>query len=106
MSTVEELIGKAQIVGDLQSVRHKIRYNDSPTITNNQVVRIRFPRYDDRFLDLRNIFFCAFVQGVSADPNACLDGQTIQTIIDRIRVLSGSVVLCDIGEAALLYQSL
>jgi len=49
---------------------------------------------------------CFFLQGSSADPNAKLDMATVQGVIDRIRVLSGSIVLADIGEASLLFQSL
>jgi hypothetical protein len=49
---------------------------------------------------------CFFLAGSSTDASAVIDGQTIQTVIDRIRVLSGSVVLCDISECSLLFQSL
>jgi hypothetical protein len=104
--SVESLVGQAKLQGDLHVDKHKIRYNDSPTIVPNQIVRMRFPKYDDRMLDLRNIFMCFFLQGSSTDANALMDGSTIQTVIDRIRVLSGSVVLCDIGECSLLFQSL
>ena len=77
-----------------------------PTIVPGQVIQMRLPVYDDRMLDLNSLFMCFYLQGSSADPNACIDGQTIQTVVDRVRVLSGSTVLCDIGECALLFQSL
>lgn len=104
--SVEELIGQAKVVGDLHSVRHKVRYNASPTIVPGQVIRMTLPRYDDAFLDLRNIYQCFFLQGSSADPNSCIDSQSIQSVIDRIRVLSGSVVLMDCNETSLLFSSL
>ena len=104
--TLEQLIGNAKLSNDFFSTKYKVRYSASPTIVPGQVIQMRLPVYDDRMLDLNSLLMCFYLQGSSADPNACIDGQTIQTVVDRVRVLSGSTVLCDIGECALLFQSL
>jgi hypothetical protein len=104
--TLEELIGGGKLLGDFESVRHKCRYQASPTVVPGQPIEFILPKYDDRHLDLRNIFLCMYLQGSSVDPNARFDGSTVQCVIDRIVVQSGSVTLCDIAECGLLFQSL
>jgi len=104
--SVANLIGVAKTRADLHVAKHKVRYTEVQSIVPAQVVRIRMPKYDDRMLDLRNLYMCFFLQGSTTDANACLDGQTVQTVIQRIRVLSGSTVIMDLSEADLLFQSL
>lgn len=104
--SVEQLIGAAKVQGDLVSKKMKIRYQDTANIVPGQFVRIRLPKHEDSFVDLSNIYMCFYLQGSSSDTSACIDGQTIQTVVDRIRVLSGSTVISDTYECGVLFSSL
>ena len=105
MTSVADLVGMAKTQSDLVVTTHKLRYDASPTITQNTIISLNFNKYDDRFLDPRSLLACFNLQGSSSDVYAMIDG-TIQTVFGKIRLLSGTKEVMCIYEAGLVLQSI
>ena len=103
-ASISDLVGFAKSSSDLESRPMRIRYNESQTIQSGQYYRMTFPKVSNDLLDLRSIKMRFQMNIESGDPDTCVDASDIRCIFNRIRVLSGSQVLCDISEASLLYQ--
>ena len=103
--SIADLIGHAKQNSDLCVKKEKLIWNSSATIVPNQKIELDFNRYDDQFLDPRSLRACFFLQGVSSDTNAIIDG-TIQTVFQTVKVRNGTQLVCEFYEAGLLFTQL
>ena len=103
--SINELLGMAKTQSDMTVSPMKLRWDSSPTISPKQIITLNFNRYDDKFLDARSIKACFYLQGLSSDVNAYVDGP-VQIVFDKIRLLSGTREIMNVMEAGLLFTQL
>jgi len=104
--SVQDLIGISRKNADFLVTPQKIRWDSSPTITQNQIIQMTFPKYNDAMIDARSIRACFYLKGVSEEPGGpFLDGAA-NVVFAKLRVLSGTREIANIMEAALLNQQL
>lgn len=107
MPCVDDLTGILKKSTDVQAIPRRIRYLESDVIKSGQYWRIKFPKVHDDLLDCRsiNLNFTYHQTYNGADAPAskvALDAHTFASLFHRIRVLSGSTVLVDIVDHALI----
>jgi hypothetical protein len=106
---IGSLLGFMKSASDIQSHPKKIRYSESVTVRPGQVFRITFPKVADDMLDcasprLRFTFELTGGQPVGGATVECIDNRTVQSLFNRIRVISGSNVIADLNDAAALFS--
>lgn len=104
--SVGELVGKVSANSDLRVVHNRNRYLTSTSVGPNSFFRMIVPRVSpSALLDCRGIRMrCQFL-ATSTDAGICVDNNLF-TPFQRIRILSGSTVLCDINNLNTLMVSL
>lgn len=99
---VQELIGKVSQPSDMQVFHSRNRYLDTPTVAPSQYFRMIVPRVNaNALLDCRNIRMRYQLTITSTDGSIAVDSNFAYPF-SRVRISSGSTVLLDINEAALL----
>ena len=100
---IGDLVGMMKSQSDLVTRPMRIRYTENTTIQSGNTFRLTFPVVADDMLDLRSIrlFFDLAITG-DTKTGSYVDGGTVQTIFNRVRVTSGSSTIADITENGLL----
>ena len=99
MASIEDLVGSAKAQSDLRSNFVRCRYTQAQTVGSGQFFRMTLPKHADQFCDMRSLRLRFNLQVLTGGPGqVAVDAPTVQSIISRIRVLSGSQVLLDIAN--------
>ena len=99
MASIEDLVGSAKAQSDLRSNFVRCRYTQAQVVGSGQFFRMTLPKHADQFCDMRSLRLRFNLQVLTADPGQVgVDAPTVQSIISRLRVLSGSQVLLDIAN--------
>jgi len=103
-ANIDQLVGFAKTASDLEARKIKVRYQVSNSVPSGGYFRQTFPKIADDMLDCRDIKMRFNLNITSTDALTCVDSTTVQSIFNRVRILSGSTVLCDINQASLCFQ--
>ena len=105
-ASIDQLVGFAKTASDLEARKIKVRYQVSNSVPSGSggYFRQTFPKIADDMLDCRDIKMRFNLNISSTDAATCVDSTTVQSIFNRIRILSGSTVLCDINQASLCFS--
>lgn len=106
MVSVSELVGKVSANSDLRVMHNRNRYLTTTSVGPNSFFRIVVPRVSpSALLDARGIRMRCQFSATSSDAGICVDANFFAPF-SRVRILSGSTVLCDINNLNLLMVSL
>ena len=108
MASIAELTGIKKVQSDLEQRRIKVRYNNSTTVEQGQYFRITLPKIGDAVLDMRDVRLHFNLDITSSDVQCTIAAPDVRCLINKMRILSGSTVLCDLVEfsQAAVFESL
>jgi hypothetical protein len=101
--SLDELVGRLKTSSDLSSQQVKIRYNESTSVGSaGRKIALCFPKIPGKFLSISSLNL-HFTLGTNTD--AYFDAP-VSSVIQRLRFLSSSTVLCDISDYGTLQSFL
>ena len=105
--SITDLCGSLKSFSDLKKHPVKVRYTESTELKAGAWFRMTLSRHSDAngpwFLDCRKVFLRFKMKITESGTTKCfIDGPTAAVVIDRLKIVCGSTVLCDIVNHSLL----
>ena len=105
--SITDLCGSLKSFSDLKRHNIRNRYTESTEVKGGSWFRMTLSRHSDAngpwFLDCRKVFLRFKMKIVEAGTQkSWIDSNTASSIIDRLKIVCGSTVICDIQNHSLL----
>ena len=105
--SITDLCGSLKSFSDLKRHPVKVRYTESTEVKGGAWFRMTLSRHSDAngpwYLDARKCFLRFKVRITEVGPQrSWIDGPTAAVLFDRVKIVCGSTVLCDIQNHSLL----